>query len=280
MRLAITIAAVTATLGVGCLAAGAAAAAPSVEIRDAVARVTVIPEDRADIKVEMVTTNRELPLEVRVSGDRTIISGGLWNRIHSCHASGDHPVASVGGVGHVDFKDMPQVVIRTPKDVNVEAGGQVIGVVGRSASLMMSNSGCSAWTIADVAGAAQLHNSGVGLVRMGSAAQLDARVSGTGEVHANRVGGLDVSISGAGGMTINELTGPMQAHVSGAGKVKVLEGNAGAVHASISGAGGVEFGGKADSLDAQISGIGSIRVKEVTGQVTKSVSGIGHVTIG
>lgn len=276
MRLAIAIAAVTATLA----AAGTAAAAPSVEIRDAVARVTVIPEDRADIKVEMVTINRDLPLDVRVSGDRTVISGGLWHRIHSCHASGDHPVASVGGVGRVDFKDMPQVVIRTPKDVNVDAGGQVIGVVGRSGSLMLSNSGCSAWTIADVSGAAHLHNSGVGMVRMGSASQLDAHVSGTGEVHVNRVGGLDISISGAGGMTINELAGPMHAQVSGAGKVKVLEGNAGAIHATISGAGGIDFGGKAESLDAQISGIGNIRVKEVTGQVTKSVSGIGRVTVG
>jgi hypothetical protein len=279
MRLTSKIAAATLTLGV-LAAAGAAAAAPSVEIRDAVARVTVIPEDRADIKVEMLTVNRALPLEVNAEGDHTVISGNLRHRIHSCHAGGDHPVASVGGVGHVDFKDMPQVVIHTPKDVNVEAGGQVIGVVGRSGSLMLSNSGCSAWTIADVTGAAHLHNSGVGMVRMGSAAQLDAHVSGTGEVHVNRVGGLDISISGAGGMTINELTGPMHAQVSGAGKVKVLEGNAGAVHATISGAGGIDFGGKAESLDAQISGIGSVRVREVTGSVTKSVSGIGRVTVG
>ena len=64
MRLAIAIAAV----GDSALAAGAAAAAPAVEIRDAVVRVTVIPEDRADVKVEMLTVNRALPLEVRTSG--------------------------------------------------------------------------------------------------------------------------------------------------------------------------------------------------------------------
>ena len=66
MRLAIAIAAAAAALA----AAGAAAAAPSVEIRDAVARVTVIPEDRADVKVEMLTTNASLPLEVRTMGRR------------------------------------------------------------------------------------------------------------------------------------------------------------------------------------------------------------------
>jgi hypothetical protein len=44
--------------------------------------------------------------------------------------------------------------------------------------------------------------------------------------------------------------------------------------------GSVDFGGDAQSLDAQISGLGGIRVKSVSGQVTKSVSGGGHVTVG
>ena len=46
------------------LAAGVAHAA-SVEIKDAVARVVVIPEARSDIKVEFLTTNPSLPLQVR-----------------------------------------------------------------------------------------------------------------------------------------------------------------------------------------------------------------------
>lgn len=276
MRLAIAIAAAAATLG----AASAAAAAPSVEIRDAVARVTVIPEDRADVKVEFLTTNRALPLEVRISGGETIIDGGLRHRIHGCHSRGDHPTASVFGVGSIDFKDMPQVVIHAPRAVVVEAGGAVIGTIGRAASLDLENSGCSNWTVADVSGDVMLRDSGVGTVRMGQAGRLEVRLSGSGNIRATKVGGLDASVSGAGGITVNELTGPMQAQVSGVGHVKVLEGNAGAVRASISGVGGVDFGGRAASLDAQISGIGGIRVKEVTGQVTKSVSGGGHITVG
>ena len=35
-----------------------AAHAASVEIRDAVARVTVVPEDRADVRVEIITPIR------------------------------------------------------------------------------------------------------------------------------------------------------------------------------------------------------------------------------
>nr|MBP7650618.1 hypothetical protein [Phenylobacterium sp.] len=46
------------------LIAGAANAA-SVEVKDAVARVVVIPESRQDIKVEFLTTNPSLPLQVR-----------------------------------------------------------------------------------------------------------------------------------------------------------------------------------------------------------------------
>jgi hypothetical protein len=187
----------------------------------------------------------------------------------------------VRGVGSVRYEDMPQVVIHTPKDVRVEAGGAAIGSIGRSASLDLSNSGCSEWTVADVAGDAVLRESGVGNVRMGGSGRLDLRLSGAGGVHATYVHqGLDATLSGAGGVTIDQLNGAIQAHISGAGHVKVIQGHAGAIRASVSGVGSVDFGGQAESLDAQISGIGGIRVKEVTGQVTKSVSGIGHVTVG
>jgi hypothetical protein len=265
---------------VGAIGAGAAAAAPSIEIRDAVARVTVIPEDRADVKVEMLTTNRDLPLQVHQNGSGVVIDGGLYHRIRDCHARGENPSVWVRDVGRVDYKDMPQVIIHAPKAVTLETNGAVIGAVGRSASLDMDNSGCSAWTLADVAGDAIVRDSGVGAVRMGQAGRLDVRMSGASTVHATRVGGLDATLSGTGGLTVNELNGPMQVHVSGVGKIKVLEGEAGAVRASVSGVGGVEFGGRAQSLDAQVSGIGGVRVKAVTGQVTKSVSGIGQVTVG
>ena len=276
MRLAIGLISAAAAL----CAASAAAAAPSVEIRDAVARVTVVPEDRADVKVEMLTTNASLPLAVRVSGSTTIIDGDLAHRINDCR-HGDHPSAWVRGVGEVSYDNMPQVVIHTPKAVMVETGGAVYGTVGRAASLQLDNSGCSAWTIADVTGDVTLHESGAGSVHMGSAGKLALRLSGAGNVHATKVTqGLDATLSGAGGINIQELDGPVMAHVSGVGHIKADAGHAGAVHASVSGVGGVELGGDAQSLDASISGFGGIRVKAVSGAVSKSVSGGGHVTIG
>jgi hypothetical protein len=277
MRLGIAIAASATAL----CAAGAAAAAPAVEIRDAVVRVTVIPEDRPDVKVEMLTVNRALPIEVRTSGSETVISGDLAHRIYDCHTRGDHPTAWVRGIGSVDYKDMPQLVIHTPKAVMIDAGGAVYGSIGRSASLELDNSGCSAWTIADVAGDASLHESGAGSVRMGSSGRLLLKLSGAGSVHATEVRqGLDATLSGAGGVRIDSLSGEMRARVSGVGHIKVDQGHAGAIHASVSGVGGVDFGGQAETLDASISGFGGIRVKAVSGQVTKSISGGGHVTVG
>ncbi len=263
-------------------AASAAYAGPSVEIRDAVARVTVIPEDRGDIKVEMLTTNRALPLEVRNEGSTVTINGNLAHRITDCHTKGDHPSAWVRGVGEISYDNMPQVVIRMPKAVVLETGGAVYGTVGRgAASLDLQNSGCSGWTVADVAGAVSLRESGAGSTKMGSAARLEVRLSGAGSLHATTVRqGLDATLSGAGSVNIDDLSGPVQAHVSGVGHIKAEQGHATTLRASVSGVGGIEFGGDAQSLDASISGFGGIKVKSVTGQVTKSISGGGHVSIG
>ena len=277
MRLAIAIIAGATVM----TAAGAAAAGSSVEIKDAVARVTVVPEDRADVKVEMITTNASLPLEVRTVGSQTVISGNLAHRISDCHTRGDHPSAWVRGVGEISYENMPQIVIRTPKAVVVSTGGAVYGSVGRSASLDLENSGCSAWTVADIAGGALVRESGAGSLRMGSAGHLEARLSGAGNLHATQVRqGLDATVSGAGSVNVDSLSGPMMAHVSGVGHIKVDQGHAGAVQASVSGVGSVDFGGDAQSLDASISGFGGIRVRAVSGPVTKSISGGGHVTVG
>jgi hypothetical protein len=278
MRLALGLVCAAAALAT---AGAAAAAGPSVEIRDAVARVTIVPEDRTDVKVEMLTTNPSLPLEVRTSGSMTLISGDLAHRINDCHRNGDHPSVWVRGVGEVTYEKMPQIVIHTPRAVTVSTGGAVFGTVGRSASLDLDNSGCSGWTVADVTGDATLRESGAGSVHMGSAARLALQLSGAGSVHATRISqGLDATLSGAGGINIEELDGPVMAHVSGVGHIKAVAGHATTVRASVSGVGGVELGGDAQSLDAEISGFGGIRVKAVSGQVSKSVSGGGHVSIG
>lgn len=257
------------------------AQAASVEIRDAVARVTVVPQDRSDIKVEIVRAHPQLPLTVTVSGGRTLIDGELDRKIHGCNGMGEDARVRVRGVGKVSYAEMPQVVIYTPRDVDLAANGAVAGVVGRSASLELHNSGCANWTIADVAGEAEVRQSGAGNVKMGAAGRLDLQLSGAGNLRVVAVrNGMEAKLSGAGGVTVGSFAGPMEATVSGVGQIHVSEGRATRIKASVSGVGGIDFGGVAQDLQASISGLGNIRVREVTGSVSKSVSGGGRIRIG
>jgi hypothetical protein len=258
MKLTIALAAAAAALSAG------AAQAASVEIRDAVLRVTVVPEDRADIKVEVVKPHPELPLSVRNEGGRVVIDGDLRRRIRDCNAMSSRPSVKVRDVGRVDYEAMPQV-----------------GAIGRSGSLSLSNSGCSAWTIADVAGEAEIHESGAGSIRMGASDRLELHLSGAANVHATRVkSGMDARLSGAGNVRVAEVNGDMEARVSGVGKIDVRDGRARLIRASVSGIGSVDYGGAAQDLDASISGLGGVHVDHVTGSVRKSVSGGGRVSIG
>lgn len=271
----------TIILAAAAVLAASAAQAASVEIRDAVARVTVVPQDRSDIRVEIVRPHLELPLSVSVSGDRTVIDGGLRRRIHDCNGMGANARVRVRGVGKVSYADMPQIVIYTPRAVDLQTNGAVAGAIGRSASLELHNSGCANWTIADVTGEAELHQSGAGSIKMGSAGSLDLQLSGAGSVNAVAVrDGMDARVSGAGGVNVGSFAGPMEAKVSGVGQIRVAEGRASRMRASVSGIGGVDFGGVAQDLQASISGLGDIRVREVTGSVTKSVSGGGSIKVG
>jgi hypothetical protein len=275
MRSAIAIIAPVVALTSACVAHAA-----SVEVRDAVARVIVVPENRTDVKVEFLTTNPKLPITVRQFGDRTIVDGGLAHRIRRCNLHSDRPSASVWGVGRVEDDEMPKVVIRTPREVELDANGVVFGAMGRSASLQLHDSGCSRWRIADVAGEANLNESGLGSIRMGEAGRLDIRLSGAAQIHAMGVrNGMDARLSGAGGVQVARFAGPMDARVSGVGHLRVDSGQATTLRADVSGIGGIEFNGVANSLDASISGLGNVRVKQVTGAVTKSVSGGGRVVI-
>ena len=165
------------------------------------ARVTVI-EDR-DIKIEVTRPNGQLPLTVRTFGDKTILDGDLDRRIHNCRSSGDASWVDVRGVGKVAWAEMPQVVIHTPRDVHVEAGGAVFGSVGRSATLDLDNAGCGDWTLANVEGVAKISQAGSGDTRMGSAGSLKIRVAGSGDVAAADIRGpVDINIAGSGNAAI------------------------------------------------------------------------------
>ena len=266
-------------IGAGCVASGAQAA--SVEIKDAVARVTIIPETRSDIKVEITRPNARLPLEVRTLGDQVTIDGDLDRKIRNCRGSGERYSVTVRGVGDVDWADMPQVVIRTPRDVRIEADGAITGTVGRSEQLSLENSGCGDWTIANVAGAAKVSQAGSGDTRMGSAGALKVRIAGSGDISVADVrNGLDVSIAGSGSSTVRSVNGPLEVSIAGSGDVIVSGGRVSEMKVSVAGSGNVDFRGSADTLRARIAGSGDVHATAVKGEVSKSVMGSGAVRIG
>ena len=280
MRLQTTLlAAVAATFAAGFAAPSAQAA--TVEIEDAVARVTVVPENRKDIKVEVISANSRLPLKVRTMGERTIIDGDLDRKIRSCKSSGETSTVHVRDVGDVSWSEMPQVVIRTPRDVKIEAGGAVFGSVGRSATLELGNAGCGDWTIANVEGAARVSQAGSGDTRMGSSGQLRVRVAGSGDVAAADVrGSLEVNIAGSGSASVRSVNGPLEVGIAGSGDVEIGGGRATTMKVSVAGSGDVDFRGSADSLRARIAGSGDIHVNQVKGEISKSIMGSGSVRVG
>lgn len=263
------------------LGAGAAQAA-EVEIKDAVARVTVIPENRNDIKVEFIKTHPNLPLQVRSLGGKTIVDGNLDRKIRSCSARGGRVEVSVSGVGSVRYDDMPQVVIRTPRDSEVEAGGAVFGTVGKSGSLELNNAGCGDWTVANVAGRLKLNVAGSGDTRVGSAGQASLRVAGSGDITTRGVSGpLDVDVAGSGDVWVASVSGgDVDVKVAGSGNVTVAGGSADQLSASVAGSGDVRFDGQAQSLKARIAGSGDIQARSVRGSVSKAVVGSGDVIVG
>lgn len=273
-----------------CGAAGAAlfggttavAAERQVQIEDAVARVVVIPEDRADVKVEFLTANPRLPLRVVQQRGRTVIKGDLsGNDIRECRVHNGVATVKVRRLGEVGWNDMPQVIVRTPRKVGVGAGGAVFGSVGRSDSVNLGNAGCGDWTVANTDGALEVSIAGSGDVRTGTARSAAVKVAGSGDVATGQVRGpLNVSIAGSGDVTVASVSGEVEVKIAGSGDVAIGGGRASAMRVSTAGSGDVSFEGEAGSLRASLLGSGDVRVVRVSGPVDKSILGSGEVSIG
>lgn len=271
----------------GLAAAGAvlalcgAAQAASLEIRRAVVRVTVIPEARADVAASVTHANARFPLKVSRSGDGVVIEGDIAWTSANCHSFFGHPSVNIWGRGDVHWEDMPQVVVRVPRDAKISAGGAVYGSVAPGASLDLGYAGCGDWTVADQAGPVRIAASGSGDVHAGSAGSADLRVAGSSDITLRAVrAGLTAAVTGSGDVTAERVDGPLRTRVAGSGDVRIKEGQVSDMTVQVSGSGDVRFGGVAQTLVAEVSGSGDVSAGRVTGAVVKHVSGSGDVTIG
>ena len=263
-----------------CVAAGAVAA-PSVEIDNAAARVTVAPEPRRDIRVVVSSPNPRLPIRVWSFAGRTYVDGGLWGRLRGCGGRAGQPLAKVLGQPDVPLDALPLIVIRTPMDAHIFVGGEVWGQAGRSESFELGNSGCGGWAIGDVRGRLRVSQAGSGDTRTGAAGSAELSATGSGSITTGAVAGpVTATNVGSGNISIASVNGPLNARIAGSGQVRVAAGHATTMQASIAGSGGVTLNGVAGSLKASVMGSGDVRVARVTGAVTKSVMGSGVVRVG
>ena len=297
MKIAVYAAASAAVLAA--FAAAQPAAAQEAEIRNAVARVIVIPEDRADIAVEITRGSADLPqLTVERRGSKVRIDGGLGRRrsmlqfnsdsIRECNdgrADARQPGAGatveVRSKGRIRLEDAPLIVLRTPRDVDVSSESGVYGAVGRGArSVELVAGGCGNWTVANVDGRLEIGVGGSGTVRAGTSRSLEASVGGSGSIFAGGTGDLEASIGGSGSIVVAGVNGPAEVSIGGSGDVTVRGGRATTLEVAVAGSGNVRFDGVAASLEASIAGSGDVRVAEVTGPVSRSIVGSGEVRIG
>ncbi|WP_122468604.1 GIN domain-containing protein [Brevundimonas lutea] len=280
------------------LAAAAPAMAQEVRIKDAVARVVVIPEERSDIGVEIERGSADLPaLQMRRVGSNVEIRGGLRSRgffgggdghFRNCRAGpadarqpGEGASVEVRNIGRVNLEDAPLIVLRTPRDVEVSIGGAVWGSVGRGASSVdVGNAGCGGWTIANVDGPVSLGVAGSGPSRIGTSRSLDVSVAGSGDVAAAPTGDLEVSIAGSGDVTVVQASGDIEVSIAGSGDVHVLGGASGDLDVSIVGSGNVDHGGEVRDISGSFAGSGDVRVARATGSVERSAVGSGTIRVG
>ena len=269
-------------LAVGVMAvAQVAVAAPSVQVRGAAARVTIIPEARRDIAVSLTHADPRLPIRITKLGDRIFITGDVGHRVHGCRTSAGRRAVAIWGRGAIPYEELPAIVIRAPLAVRLSAGEAVFGEIGRSASVDFTNQGCGDWTIADVQGRLRLNQAGAGDARAGAAGSSDLSVAGSGGISTGPIrGGLTAVTSGSGAIVVASVFGPVDARVAGPGDVTLGGGSVTAMTVSIAGSGAVTLHGVANSLRASIAGSGDVTVDKVTGPVTKQVFGSGAVRVG
>lgn len=272
------------------LTAALPAAAQSVEIREAVARVVVIPEDRTDVAVEIEPGQSGLPTPrvVRRGADVRIFGELGRNPTRSCSSGsadarqpGEGASVEVRGHGRINMEDAPLIVVRTPRDVDVSTDGAVFGSVGRGASsLELGSMGCGGWTVANVRGPASLSIGGSGSIRAGATDALKANIGGSGSVHAGATRNLDANIGGSGSIRVASVQGDVATAIGGSGGIRIDGGRIGRLTAAIGGSGSVDASAPVGDVSATIAGSGSVRVASVSGSVSQNSFGVGRVVVG
>jgi hypothetical protein len=260
------------------------------------AHVTITPEDRQDISIEIDNPGHVPMPTIFADGDRIIVDGHLSGRLHDC----SDVSADVRGYSTVATAEMPQIVVHAPRALHVEYAGAGLAEIGPTQSLNLDVAGCGGANAGDVAEALEVNLRGSGQVHTAAAHSANISLMGSGGLTTGAIAdGADVDVLGSGTLTIGSLTGTLEASSHGSGGVNVSAGAittadldllgsggitiAAPIHdlkASIRGSGDVTVNGAVGDVDADITGSGGVHATSITGTVHKEIHGSGDVTTG
>jgi hypothetical protein len=217
---------------------------PDIRIVGAAARVVVIPEQRADVVVQVRPGRARLaPLKLRRQGRTQVVEGDVTI------APGWKP-AWLGGDGcdpgqvrlkgqKIPVADLPVITVRVPAFANIEADGAIFGEVGPTQRLTLTSSGCGAWRAAASSGDLRVTNKGAAAISV-----------------AGLKGAMTIMLDGPGPISVNGgWTPTLWLRSTGAGDF-TYRGDAGRVDVQLNGKGDVILGKVFGALDARAPGDG------------------------
>lgn len=256
--------------------------AAAVDIVHAAATLEVIAENRSDIAVEITPGPRLTAPRIRQDGDRLVIDGGLGGRVRCGGGLGlGPPPVRVRGVGNVAQSDLPHIVLRTPRRLDLSSSGAVFGGIGPSDGGRVRLAGCGAIAMGAVSGDLDAALSGSGALALGDVAgALNARLDGSGALRGQRVGGAgDLQLAGSGDVNIATVAGAAHAELSGSGNLALGRLDQGAT-LRVSGSGNVAAGAVQHGLNASLAGSGNVSVGAFEhGDVELELAGSGNVGV-
>lgn len=256
--------------------------ASEVQLRDIAAIVRVIPENRTDVAVGVISPGTLPALDYRVSRRRLVINGRLNRQIRNCRVlDGNQFEVTTARQGRVSGEALPVLELRVPQNAVISAGGAVRLHVAAAQSARIRLDGCGDADIERVEDEIELSVSGSQDVRLYEAGEAEVTIAGSGDVVLGAVhDGLTVSVAGSGDVTAARADGPTSIAVQGSGDVTIREGRATTLSVVVAGGGDITHGGSAQSLDAVILGGGDVRVRHVDGEINRRVLGGGDVVVG
>lgn len=256
-----------------------------VEIVNAAARLTVIPEDRADIAVQ-ITPGARLPTPtVRLVAGRVVIDGDLDRRIEGCDTSlgvvgrARSTTVRISAVGRLHLEDLPAITLRVPARVDLNASGAVFAEIGESAGGRVRLRGCGDSRMGAASNDLDITLAGSGSLEAGAVhGALVARLSGSGDVTVASARAADVQIDGSGELAVGDISGVVVALLNGSGDIDL--GSVGDARLSLRGSGELTAGAVNGALTANLNGSGDVEVASVNGgEVSLTLDGSGEVAV-